>query len=104
MIFLLKCAVFLGIVFLLIARDDAPSEASRIGGSRPAGETAARRPESGAGARALSDLAEAAAARFAGAARDQCLAHPADCLRAAERLGQAVAPEPPRRPALHAAP
>jgi hypothetical protein len=39
----------------------------------------------------FSGLAEKAAAKLVGAAREQCLAHPIDCISAAERFSQASA-------------
>ncbi|WP_157235236.1 hypothetical protein [Methylosinus sp. LW4] len=123
--FIFKSLIFLGIVCLVILRDAErrpaprpPAVAARI----PAGAFAdpPARPRAAAKSEpsksepspvdfardALADLAEEASAKIATVARDHCMAHPMECLQAAERIGRATASvEPPRRPAgLGAAP
>ncbi|BBU60967.1 hypothetical protein MSC49_09020 [Methylosinus sp. C49] len=123
--FLFKSLFFFGVVCLVILRDaerqPAPREpavAARVPAAvstdapaRPRAsaksEPSKSEPSPVAFARdALADLAEEASAKIATVARDHCIAHPMDCLQAAERIGRATAAvEPPRRPAgLGAAP
>ncbi|WP_166143515.1 hypothetical protein [Methylosinus sp. RM1] len=114
--FLLKTLFFLGVVCLLVMRDADHDPAPRERAA-PARFPAAARAEPASSAErkvspvetargALSELAEEAAGRIAAVARDHCMAHPMECLQAAERIGRATAPvEPPRRPTgLGAAP
>lgn len=114
--FLFKTLLFLGVVLLLVSRDaerrSAPPEraaAARpsVAASpkpRPAQVESATSPIAAARG-ALSDLADEAAGKIAEMARDHCMAHPMECLRAAEKIGRATAVEPPKRPAgLGAAP
>ncbi len=109
--FLVKCIFWLAVVFLAIERDAEPPEVEP-GPRAPVArarerETPIRAPASaaqkgqgapaGRGGGALSGLADQAAAKLVGAARDQCLAHPIECLLAAERLGQGAAKAEPAR-------
>jgi hypothetical protein len=113
--FLFKTLFFLSLVFLVVMRDaerrPAPREgaaAARLSAAAPAKPRAAAETSSSpiAAARdALADLAEEAAGKIAAVARDHCMAHPLDCVQAAEKISRATAVEPPRRPAgLGAAP
>lgn len=108
--FLVKCCFWLAVVFLAIGgRGAAPPDAephAQVAKPRER-EAPIRSPPSvaqksqsasvGRGGDLLSDLADQAAAKLAGAARDQCLAHPVDCLHTVERLGQAAAKAEPAR-------
>jgi hypothetical protein len=99
--FVLKCVFWLAIVLVAIGGARAPLPESRseravaakapLPPKRPAPETP--RPDERA---RLSEMADTAAAEIAGAARDHCLAHPLDCLRAAQWLRGWADPEPRR--------
>ncbi|MBG0809193.1 hypothetical protein IY145_07365 [Methylosinus sp. H3A] len=114
--FLFKSLVFLGVVFLVIMRDAErrPAPRERAVAARSAAPAAARPKASpveaetspvAAARGALAELADEAAGKIAAVARDHCMAHPLDCLQAAEKIGRATAVEPPRRPTgLGAAP
>jgi hypothetical protein len=98
-LFLLKCVIVLGLVLLAIAAREGEGRdpRSRAAGRPPAplssGEVAAT---VGAARAAFSNVADRAAGRVAEAARDHCLAHPLDCLHAAEKL-QGAKTDPGRR-------
>lgn len=123
--FLFKSLFFLGVVCLVILRDAerrpaprepavaarVPAAASPNPPTRPRASAKSEPSKSepspvGLARDALADLAEEASSRIVAVARDHCMAHPMDCLQAAERIGRATAAvEPPRRPAgLGAAP
>ena len=114
--FLFKTLFFLSVVFLVIMRDaeqrPAPREraaaarASTAAPAKPQAASAKPEPSPIAAARgALTELADEAVGKITAVARDHCLAHPMECLQAAEKIGRATAVEPPRRPAgLGAAP
>jgi len=113
--FLFKSLLFLGVVFLVIMRDaerrPAPPErvtAARLSSAPAKPQASPVKAETSpiAAARsALFELADEAGGKIAAVARDHCMAHPIDCLQAAEKIGRATAVEPPRRPAgLGAAP
>jgi hypothetical protein len=97
---LLKCMIFLGIVLIAIAareggRDERPPRLAARPAARPGASTETSA-AIGAARTALSNVADQAVGRAAEAAREHCLAHPLDCLRAAEKL-QAVKAESGRR-------
>ncbi|MBY6241607.1 hypothetical protein [Methylosinus sp. Sm6] len=102
MLFLLKCMIFLGIVLLAIAAREGGERDAHVAGRSPArgGGASEAAASLGAARAAISDIAgraaDQAAGRVAEAARDHCLAHPLDCLRAAEKL-QAAKIEPGKR-------
>lgn len=104
MLLVVKCIFWLGLVFFLIGGRGA--EPPSVGPARASvkeardNRAAPTKGQSAAGGRggALSALADQAAEKLAGAARDQCLAHPVDCLLAAERFGLGpLEAEPARR-------
>lgn len=104
MFFLLRCVFWLAIVLLAIGeRGAAPvavDSGERVPAAKSSGREAPPRSRGASAARgdALSGLADQAKAKLIGAARDQCLAHPMDCLETLEQVGRAAAwPEPPRR-------
>ncbi|ATQ67513.1 MULTISPECIES: hypothetical protein [Methylosinus] len=101
MLTLLKCVIFLGIVLIAIAareggRDERPARLAAARPSTRAGAPAETTVMIGAARAALSDVADQAVGRAAEAAREHCLAHPLDCLRAAEKL-QSIKAESGRR-------
>ena len=107
--FLFKTLLFLGVVFLLVSRDAERRPAPRpsvAASPKPQAAPVALATSPIAEARdALAELADEAAGKIAAMARDHCMAHPMDCLQAAEKIGRATAVEPPKRPAgLGAAP
>lgn len=104
MSFLVKCVFWLGLVFLAIGgRAVEPPHAepgARAVAAKPREKTTIPAADRSAGADrkdGLSALADQAFAKLADTARDQCLAHPLDCLLAAERFGLSPAKSEPAR-------
>lgn len=112
MFFILRCAFWLAVVFLAIGvLDGEPTSVKTAertqtvnshGKEAPArAASAPQKNQSASATRSedkISGLAAQAEAKLVGAARDQCLAHPMECLQTLERVGRISAwPEPPRR-------
>lgn len=99
MLFLVKCIFWLGVVFLAIGgRGVEPAGVERASVTKAREKEAVpTRSQSAAAGRGDGTLADQAAAKLASAARDQCLAHPVDCLIAAGRFGLGPAKAEPAR-------
>lgn len=102
MFFLFKCLFWLLIVFVAIGVREPPGgvepkqpERAAVHPPLPPKRPAPSPTERAGGA--LSELADQATAKFMDVARGECLAHPLDCLRAAERFGRGTAESEPAR-------
>jgi len=77
LIFIFKCLVVIALVYLAVNKDALSGVVASIGQERrTAGDNGAK----SAKREPLSELQRMAAAKLMGAARDHCLATPADCL------------------------